>query len=347
MSAETKPCNVGGQAVIEGVMMRSPRSFAIACRRPSGELVLREERWRSLSERHRFLRWPLLRGGVVLLESLMNGLSALTFSAREQERATAAPGPAGASDGQPAAGADPAPEDRAGLTGVLVVSLLGALLVFKALPHLLTWLLGLRTSSIGFHLVDGALKAVILVAYVGGIGLMKDVRRVFMYHGAEHKAIWAYERGLPLDVAHARQQSRFHPRCGTSFLVLVIFISILLFALLLRHPIVPSAILDNIIKILIKVPLMFPVAGLGYEAIKLSGRFRHSPLVRALVAPGMLLQRLTTREPTDDQLEVALLALQKTLWREQVAEEAAGAIEVFGSYAEALPAVRNDQPAAA
>ena len=346
MSAETKPCNVGGQAVIEGVMMRSPRSFAIACRRPSGELVLREERWRSLSERHRFLRWPLLRGGVVLLESLMNGLSALTFSAREQQRATAAPEPATASDGKPA-GAARAAEDRAGLTGVLVVSLLGALLVFKALPHLLTWLLGLRTSSIGFHLVDGAFKAVILVAYVGGIGLLKDVRRVFMYHGAEHKAIWTYEQGLPLDVAHARQQSRFHPRCGTSFLVLVILISILLFALLLRHPIASSAILDNIIKILIKVPLMFPVAGLGYEAIKLSGRFRRSPLVRALVAPGMLLQRLTTREPTDDQLEVALLALQKTLWREQVAEEAAGAIEVFGSYAEALPTVRRDQPAAA
>jgi uncharacterized protein YqhQ len=229
----------------------------------------------------------------------------------------------------------------------MVISLIAAVLLFKALPHLLTWLLGLQTRSITFHLVDGGLKVMILVGYIGGIGLLKDVRRVFMYHGAEHKVIWAYEQGLPLEVAEARRQSRFHPRCGTSFLVLVILTSILLFALLLREPIAPNAILDNLIKILIKVPLMFPVAGLSYEAIKLSARFRKNPLVRAVVAPGLWLQRLTTREPSDDQLEVALLALEKTLWRERAADEAVGGVQVFASYAEALPALRQDQPAAA
>lgn len=341
MSSEPLHCTVGGQAVIEGVMMRSPRSFAVACRRSTGEIVLREERWRSLAERHRFLRWPFLRGAVVLLESLMNGMSALTFSASQQEVA-------GAEDDKPA-------EDRgsatpASFTGVMIASLLAALLIFKGLPHLTTWLLGLSTASIKFHLVDGALKVLLLTGYIGGIGLMKDVRRVFMYHGAEHKSIWAFEKGLDLTVENARSQSRFHPRCGTSFLVVVILVSIFLFALVLRHPIFASTLADNLIKIIIKVPLMLPIAGISYEGIKLSARFRGHPLVRVLVAPGMWLQRLTTREPTDDQLEVALLALKKAVWREQVAgEQAQGGVEIFATYADALSALaaRSDQRATA
>jgi uncharacterized protein YqhQ len=338
-------CNVGGQAVIEGVMMRSPRSFAVACRRPGGEIVVREERWRSVWEKLRFLRWPFLRGGVVLVESLVNGMSALGFSARQQEEAAAE------TDEHPPTGSPAAKSsmaEGASFTLVAIISVGVALLVFKALPHLLTWLLGLQTKSIAFHLVDGGFKVLILVGYIAGIGLMKDIRRVFMYHGAEHKAIWAHEKGLPFSVDHVRIQSRFHPRCGTSFLVLVILVSVFIFALLLRHPISSVGVVDNLVKILIKVPLMFPVAGLSYEGIKLSGRFRDHPVVRVLVAPGLWLQRLTTREPTDDQMEVALVALQKALWREQVAEEvAAGGLQVFASYADALPALKSGPAAPA
>lgn len=354
MANKSVPCNVGGQAVIEGVMMRSPRSFAVVCRRPSGDIVVREERWRSLSERYPFLRWPFLRGAVVLLESLLNGISALGFSAQQQEiaaDANASPTEEkiniiNRNDSSPQTtekGAAAEIGEKATFTGALILSLIMALLIFKALPHFLTWLLGLNTGSITFHLVDGGFKVLLLVGYIGVIGQMKDMRRVFMYHGAEHKAIWAYEKGLDLTVENVRKQSRFHPRCGTSFLVMVILISIFLFAITLRYPIFEQSLLDNIVKILIKMPLMFPVAGLSYEAIRISGKYRNHFLVRILVLPGLWLQRLTTREPTDDQIEVGLLALQKALWREQVAEgiTADNSIQVYANYTEAIPAIKS------
>ena len=364
-------CNVGGQAVIEGVMMRSPRSFAVVCRRPGGEIVMREERWRSVWDRLKFLRWPFFRGGVVLLESLINGMSALSFSAQQQEEAEASDEPPGddappvppspaeaeASDEPPGEDGPPVPpspaeaekpaggkaKDVVSFTGVIVVSIALAMGLFVALPHLLTWLLGLSTDTFAFHLVDGAIKVAILVAYIGGIGLMKDIRRVYMYHGAEHKAIYAHEQGLELTVENPRPQSRFHPRCGTSFLVMVILVSVFLFAVLLRHPLSSSTLVDHLLKIAIKIPLMFPVAGLSYEGIKLSGKYREHPLVKVLVSPGLWLQRLTTREPTDDQLEVSILALRKTLWREQLAEdlEEGSSVQVFASYRDALPAVKG------
>ncbi len=347
MSSPPTKCNVGGQAVIEGVMMRSPSSFTVACRLPSGEIVLREERWSALWSKLSFLRWPVFRGGVVLLESLVNGMSALTFSANQQEEALAEAeerkkAEAGASQQDGETKKAPTKEAGAGekatFTGMLILSMVMALLIFKGVPHLLTLLLGLDTSSIAFHLVDGGFKVLLLVGYIAAIGLMKDIRRVFMYHGAEHKSIWAYEKGLDLTVENVRAQSRFHPRCGTSFLVIVILVSIVIFATLLRYPLSDIAIVDNLLKILIKVPLMFPVAGISYEGIKLSGKYREHPVVRLLVTPGLWLQRLTTREPTDDQLEVGMLALQKALWREQAADEIEDSgIQVFASYAEALP----------
>jgi uncharacterized protein YqhQ len=428
--------NVGGQAVMEGVMMRSPRSLAVVCRGPAGELVVKEQKWRSLWERLRFLRWPFFRGGVVLFESLVNGMSALSFSAKvqmageeqaeataaneaqateaaeeqaeataaneaqateaaeEQAEATAAneaqateaaaigtaaneaaaneapateqsPHPTGelasAEDAsQPAAkpAAEPAAEPSAkapdlsqaeesapSFAGVIAVSILAALALFVGLPHLLTALLGFSASSLEFHLVDGVIKVAIFVAYIAAIGYMEDIRRVFMYHGAEHKAIYTYERGLPMTVENARAQTRLHPRCGTSFILIVILISILLFAVTLRFPLVENGILDHLLKILIKVPLMLPVAGLSYEVLKLSARFEGNPLVRALVFPGLLLQRITTREPTDDQLEVALLAIEKTLWREKQTPQDASEgstdreVEVFPSFEAARTAL--------
>lgn len=333
---------VGGQAVMEGVMMRSPHSLAIVCRTGAGELVVKEQPWRSLWERLRFLRWPLLRGAVVLVESLVNGMSALSFSARVQSEDEGA-GQEGSAPKGPQADSGASEESTASFAGVIAVSVLFALALFVGLPHLVTALLGFSAASLEFHLVDGAIKATIFIAYLAGIGLMPDIRRVFMYHGAEHKAIFTYERGREMTVEQARIQSRFHPRCGTSFLFIVILVSILIFAVTLRFPLVDNRLLDNLLKVFIKVPLMLPVAGVSYELLKLSARFERNPIVRIFTAPGLWLQRLTTREPTDDQLEVALISIEKTLWREAQAEpEAALAseeVEVFASFDAARTAI--------
>ena len=353
MADKCSKFDVGGQAVIEGVMMRSPKSLAVVCRLPGGEIAIREQQWHSIWNKLKFLKWPFFRGGVVLLEALMNGMSALTFSAQKQEEARleeeVREQSQGEDDGEGISDAEAKAEARkkaeaalnpAAMTGLVVFSVAMALCLFVGLPHLLTWLLGLGTDSVSFHLVDGLFKVLILVAYIGTIGLNKDIRRVFQYHGAEHKTIWAHEKGLELNLEHVRAQSRFHPRCGTSFLVLVILVSILLFAMVLQFPISESKLLDNLLKILIKIPLMFPIAGLAYEGIKLAGKHRGHWLVRGVTTPGVLLQRLTTREPTDDQLEIGILSLEKALWRERVAQEAADSgVEEFSSFEEARVAI--------
>jgi uncharacterized protein YqhQ len=350
--------DVGGQAVIEGVMMRSPRSFAVVCRRPDGSIVIKESAWQPLWAGSKFLRLPFLRGSVVLLESLMNGMSALSFSADQQligepegkatADAKAKPGvssttPQPKSLGAMAAG-DPGEGSgelsAAAKFGMIAMSLAFGLALFVGVPHLLSWLLGrvlgFDSSSFLFHAVDGVIKMALLVSYLALISLMPDIRRVFQYHGAEHKSIFTYELGLPLTVENARRQTRFHPRCGTSFLLIVVMVSVVLFAAALSFEISDSALVDNVAKILIKIPLMFPVAGLAYELIKLAGKHcQTSRLARWASAPGMWLQKITTREPTDEQLEVALVSIRKTLWRERTADAPPlGKIEVYRSAAE-------------
>jgi uncharacterized protein YqhQ len=256
---------------MEGVMMRSAHSFAVACRIPTGEILIKEQKWQSVWDRMRFLRWPFFRGIVTLGEALVNGFSALTWSANMQ---------------------------------------------IVALPHFATMLLGLDASSLSFHLVDGVIKLVVLLAYMGAIGFLPDIKRVFAYHGAEHKSIFAHEAGLPLTVENARKFTRFHPRCGTSFLFLVLAISIIVFSLTLQFRILPWGWADNLLKVFIKIPMMLPVAGIAYELIRLSGKYHSNPLLRPVIWPGLWLQRLTTREPDDAMLEVALASLRRTLWRE-------------------------------
>ena len=338
--------DVGGQAVIEGVMMRSPASFTVVCRRPDGSIVIKEEAWRPLWGGVKFLRWPGLRGAVVLLESMWNGISALTFSANQQVVETSKVDeekkPPLRSLG--ARSADQ-PEDVGPLAtwGMVALSLFFGLALFVGAPHLAAWALGSKvgfdSSTFTFHAVDGVIKLVLLVGYMAAISLLPDVRRVFQYHGAEHKAIFTYERGLPLTVENARAQSRFHPRCGTSFLLIVIMVSVVLFSAALTYQLSETAVVDHLLKIAIKVPLMFPVAGLAYELIKLSGRkCDTSRLARAMSRPGMWLQKITTREPDDAQLEVALISIRKTLWRERAdatdVPPGARGIEVYASAAE-------------
>ncbi|HEX7373008.1 MAG TPA: DUF1385 domain-containing protein [Thermodesulfobacteriota bacterium] len=297
---------VGGQAVIEGVMMRAPNALAIAVRRPNGEVVVKEDVWRSLSNRFKFLKWPLIRGSVVLIETLINGLQALSFSANQALE-----------EGK---GEDKLSSWAIGSVMALAFGI--GILFFVVLPHYLTGFLGdffgreLGVESVLFHLIDGLIKVLFLVGYIYLISLMKDIRRIFQYHGAEHKCIFAYEAGEELTVANARKYSTLHPRCGTAFLLIVVIVSIFLFSAIFPFlPKFPSLGkgLTNLIYVGIKLPLLFPIAGLAYEVIKLSGKKADHPLLKWIIAPGLWLQRLTTRPPADDQIEIALRALHGAL----------------------------------
>ncbi len=307
---------VGGQAVMEGVMMRSANSFAVACRIPTGDLVIKEQRWRSLSTRLGFLRWPFFRGTIVLVEALLNGLSALTFSANIQAKYEPKTDAGKGTVEEKAEPANSGELSKGEAAMAITVSMVFALGLFVFLPHLVTSLLGYSTDTLMFHLVDGLIKLVIFLAYLWGIGFISDIRRVFQYHGAEHKAIFAYEKGLELTVENAAAQTRFHPRCGTSFLFLVIGVSIILFSLVLQFRIFDNKLLDNLVKIVIKIPLMLPVAGIAYELIRISGKHHDKWYFKPFIAPGLALQRLTTREPEEQMLEVALASLKISLWRE-------------------------------
>jgi uncharacterized protein YqhQ len=341
MSEETK-LKVGGQAVVEGVMMRSPHSLAVAVRRANGEIICQESSWRSLWERFRFLRWPFLRGSVVLLESLVNGISALNFSARvamadeEASKQKKKREEAGEEPGKEPAGE---PGDLKELQehkvsdwviwGTVVFALGLGIVLFVALPHFAVWVGSqmagreLTVEEFLFHLIVGAVKFCVFIGYIALISLMKDVRRVFMYHGAEHQSIYAYEAGQDLTVESARGHRPLHPRCGTTFLIMVIAISILVFSLAFPLIILVVGVptrygwLNQVIYVGIKLPLLFPIAGLAYEFQRLTSRYMDRWWARMLAWPGLGIQRLTTRPPTDDQLEVALTSLRKVLWREE------------------------------
>lgn len=303
-----KPIKVGGQAVIEGIMMRAPRTFTVVVRRPDGELSVREDRWYSPMEKWPLLKKPFLRGCIVLYEALFNGIQALTYSAQE------------------ALGEEEEKLSPLALGGTIALALGGAVLLFVVIPHLATLGIGalagtdLGVRSVWFHVIDGVIKVSIFVGYILMISLMKEIRRVFQYHGAEHKSIHAYEKGEELTVENARKYPTLHARCGTAFLLLVLVFSIFLFTAvfpLLPKDIIGNKILTNVFYILVKIVLLLPIAGCSYEFIRLGEKY-DNPVLRTLLLPGMWLQKLTTREPSDDQIEVALVALKKTLEKEEI-----------------------------
>lgn len=294
--------NVGGQAVIEGVMMRSPGSFAIAVRRPNGEIATLVEPLRALSERSRLFKLPIIRGVITLISSLFLGVKALNFSADmalEEE-----------------GGKEKKKEMGSWAMGLTVAFSLGlGILLFFVLPLYLTKLLKTIIPTVGsseltFNLVDGIIRIVIFIVYILGISMMKDIKRVFQYHGAEHKSIYAFEAGEELTVENARKYSPLHPRCGTSFLLTVMLVSILVFSLLPHE----MPFWKTALSRLIFIPL---IAGLSYEFIRYSGKKMGSRGMAVLMAPGLWLQKLTTREPSDDQLEVALVSLKEAIKNEK------------------------------
>jgi uncharacterized protein YqhQ len=315
--------NVGGQAVLEGVMMRSPQALAVAVRLPNGSVLLKDEPFVSLTARYPLLKKPLLRGPVILIEALVTGVQALTFSAQ--------------------AALEDEEEDSQKLGwGSLALTLGGAFvlafLVFGLLPHYLSGLSGrlmgysLTTANFSFHLIDGVIKLAFLILYIWGISFFGEIRRVFQYHGAEHKSICAYEAGQPLDVEHARQHCTCHPRCGTSFILVVLLVSIFIFSIF--FPLVPgltrTGMASTLVQVLVKVGLMFPIAAVAYEIIRWGGKHQDSLLAQLLLWPGLFTQRLTALEPDDSMLEVALAALKAVLAREDKVKSVPKALNEAG-----------------
>jgi uncharacterized protein YqhQ len=315
---------VGGQAVLEGVMMRGVSNWAVAVRKPTAEQLGEGERspeeaalgeievsifaLTSALSRHRWLRLPIVRGVVALGGSLMIGFRALEISANAQlppeESDGREPEQGGDEDGDPQRGGQEIP--RGVWAGTVVVAMLFAIVLFFLIPVGLTSLIkGQLGSSVLFWLVEGVVRTGIFLGYMLLLSRLRDLRRVFEYHGAEHKTISCFEAGLPLTPANAKRFSRLHPRCGTSFLLVVMIVAIFVFA-----PIGLPAWYWLVATRILGVPV---IAGISFELIKFAGRNRRRRWVQAVMWPGLKLQLLTTREPDLDQLAVAIAALEAVL----------------------------------
>nr|WP_243361077.1 DUF1385 domain-containing protein [Fundidesulfovibrio terrae] len=294
---------VGGQAVMEGVMIRSKDCLAIAVRKPSGEIFVETRPWFTLA-RSKWLKKPFLRGFPILLETLVNGIKALNFSAQQsldEEEGEISPW----------------------AMALTMASAIGfALLLFVVAPHVfslaMNWLgLSGGAEALSFHMWDGLFKLLMFVGYIAAISFIPDIRRVFQYHGAEHKVIWAHENKIELSPEAVRDFSRLHPRCGTTFLLFVLGVSIVLYTflvpLLLQTWAPQHAVLKQVYIITVKFLLMVPISAISYEIIKFSGKFHKNILCKALSCPGMAMQMLTTHEPDDAQIEVAIAALKGAL----------------------------------
>ena len=362
----SKKTSIGGQALLEGIMMRCPKKSAMAVRRPDGEMVIEVEDLKS-ANRKGFLKWPVVRGVVGFVDSMTVGYQAMMRSAelsgldeaieeeerekaakkaaKEQakkakklgitveelaaqeaaEKETEAETSAEAPTEESAPAVKEEKKDTSGMmTGIMVVALilgLGlAMLLFKVLPEsiyeLLTWAIpSLEGEGYWFNLIraaiTGVVKIAIMVAYMAAVALMKDIKRTFMYHGAEHKTIFCYEQGLELTVENVRRQSRFHPRCGTSFLILMLLVSIVI------NMFIPATLVDHkILNIIARTGiglLTLPfIMGIGYELIRFAGR--HDNLfTRIISAPGVWLQHITTKEPDDSMIECAIAAVKEVI----------------------------------
>jgi uncharacterized protein YqhQ len=286
-----KCVDVGGQAVIEGVMMRAPESFVIAVRRQDNKIVVKKNK--VSIDNNKFFKKPFLRGLIGLYNALVLGVKALNFSAYHSM------------------GEGSEEVNKKDIVIALILGLGLGVLLFIFLPLLLTDLLKYIFPVIGksflvFNAVDGVIRVIFFIAYIYIISFMKDIKRVFEYHGAEHKAIFTYENGLSLTVENAKKMSRLHPRCGTSFLLIVMIVSIFVFSLIPKDS-------HFLIKLSSRIVFLPIIAGISYEILKLSSKFKDNIFVNFLIMPGLWLQKITTREPDDSQLEVALVSLKEAL----------------------------------
>jgi len=286
-----KVISVGGQAVIEGVMMRSPTYYATAVRTPQGRIVIQKNRYVALTHRFKFLNIPVIRGALNLVEMMWIGIQSLSYSASqavEEETKN--------------------PKSRVGaslsILGSIVFALGVGFVLFFLLPLWLTENLPIENGVV-FNLVDGVFRLTIFLGYIILIAQWKEMKRIFQYHGAEHKTIYAFENGKDLTVDNARPFTTLHPRCGTSFLIVVMLVSIVVFAMLGK----PHTWGDRLVRFAM-IPL---IGGISFEFIKLSAKEKIARYIGPAVWPGLTLQRVTTREPSDDMLEVAIAALDACL----------------------------------
>jgi len=284
--------NIGGQAVIEGVMMKSPVGWSVAVRDPKGEINLKMVRTKKMPS---LFRLPLIRGVVGLFHALIIGVKAIEFSGsvayQEQERDK--------------------PVSPWGLGLSIGLAIILAIALFKFLPLFLTTLIGnvvkgVSNNSLLFNFIDGFIRVGIFFFYIFVIGLWKEMRRVYQYHGAEHKVIYAYEAGEDLTIENAKKYKPYHPRCGTSFLLIVMVISIMVFLLIPKE----WSFVDKLVSRIVLIPV---IAGLSYEVLRFSAKRKDNPVVGLMVFPGLLLQRMTVRDPDDSQIEVAIAAMKEVL----------------------------------
>lgn len=354
---------VGGQAVMEGVMMRTPSAYAIACRRQDGEIVTTSERLPKWSDKYKWLGWPVLRGGATLIQSMALGIKALNFSARiyeEDQKAqeeltkekafeTQAALIEGIEDEaflkspvkvvMPEKKEEAKPKritQSASAVGSIIFALGFNILLFIVAPLVLTnllfiwlgwaaeptltadaswwqtalayvWKIKLDSfgSWVGFNLIDGIIRMIFFVIMIFSMSFLKDIRRVFEYHGAEHKTVFTWEKGLDLSIENATLQRRQHPRCGTSFLMVVMLISIVLFSVITFEA--------TWLNLVVRIALMPLVAGLSYEVIRYAAKKESGAIFKFMTLPGLWLQNITTQEPDGEQLEVAIKALDESL----------------------------------
>jgi len=276
---------VGGQAVIEGVMMKSDDFYAVSVRKPNGKIKTLRKKLNPITKRIKILGWPFIRGTVVLVETLVLGLETLSYSAKEADD-------------------EEKPLSKFALTATLLISFLIAIALFVLVPLYLT---GLVVSDRGilFNIIDGIFRLAIFFAYILAISAMKDVRRVFQYHGAEHMAVNCYEDDKELSVQNAMKYSPLHPRCGTAFLIIVLLISIFVFTLITS----PSML----VKFGGRIVLLPVIAGISYEILRFTSKFRKNGFIKIVMQPGLWIQKLTTRKPDEKQVEVAVAALKAVL----------------------------------
>lgn len=290
---------IGGQAVLEGVMMKNNENYAVAVRKPDGEIAVERENYQGVLHGSKGKQIPFLRGIFVFIDSLILGMRCLNFSASFYEEEGEKKGEGGA--------------EKVMTALVTVFSVALALGIFVVLPYYLASLFQsyVRNASL-MAIIEGAIRIAVFLIYICGISLMKDIRRLYGYHGAEHKCINCIERGRPLTVRNVMRSSRQHKRCGTSFLFFVVFVSILLFFFI--------RVDNTALKVLLRILLMPVIAGISYEIIRLAGR-SNNLLVRILSVPGMWIQRMTTREPDKDMVEVAIAAVEAVFdWKAYLRE---------------------------
>lgn len=295
---QTHYSGIGGQAVLEGVMMKNRDKYAVAVRKPNGEIDVEVEEYKGVCGDKKFAKLPFIRGVFAFIDSLILGMKVTTYSASFYEE----------EDEKPSKTEEKLEKllgnkaDDIMMTFTVILSVIIAVALFMLLPLFLSDLLGkyIRNASV-IAIIEGLIRILIFIAYIAGISLMKDIKRLYMYHGAEHKCINCIEKGRPLTVKDVKRSSRQHKRCGTSFLLFVVLVSVVVFFFIR---------VDNMaLKLILRIALVPVIAGISYEIIRLAGR-SDNILVRIISAPGMWMQKLTTKEPDEDMIEVAIASVE-------------------------------------